>query len=129
MRPPCLPTSKHHNAIYIHSFPFHFSSFRHFLPRISSLRDIKQRLHLLDQKPLIVRHLLPVELLEGVDASAGDETVQGVLLLEVAAVGGLAAAHFDLDGNGGLALFADGDLLVVTFNGGAGGLVSGMLLW
>ena len=36
----------------------------------------------------------------------------------MAAVRGLVAAHFDLDGDGRLALLADGDLLVVALDGG-----------
>jgi hypothetical protein len=85
----------------------------------AGLVDIKQRLQLDDQLPLLVGNILAVKLLETVDTGARDHTVEAVRLLEVAAVNGLVTAHFDLDGNRGLSLLADGELLVVTLDGGA----------
>lgn len=82
----------------------------------AALVDVKQRLQLDNEMPLVVRHVSAVVLLQRVNTSARNETVQRVGLLKLAAVGRLAAAHFNLDGNRGLSLFADGDLLVFAFN-------------
>lgn len=60
---------------------------------------IENGLQLDDQLPLVGRHVLPVEVLQAVDAGAGDGAVERVLLLEVAAVLRLVAAHLDLDGD------------------------------
>lgn len=67
--------------------------------RTTFLADVEERLQLDDELPLVVGDLLAVEFLQAVDALAGDLAVKGVLLLEMAAVGGLVAAHFDLDGD------------------------------
>jgi hypothetical protein len=85
------------------------------------LRDIQQLLQLDDQLPLILTNIAPEELLERVDALTAHERVQRVVFLQVAAVHGLVRA-FDLDGDGGLTLFAHGDLLVVALDGGAVGV-------
>lgn len=82
-----------------------------------NLVDVEQRLELDDELPLVVRNLLPVELLQRVDTSSGDQAVERILLLELAAVRGLVAAHLDLDGYRRLALLADRDLLVVSLDG------------
>lgn len=80
--------------------------------------DVEEGLELDDELPLVVGDVLAVVLLQAVDTGTGDLAIQGVLLLEVTAVGGLVTAHFNLDGDGGLTLFADGDLLVVSLNRG-----------
>ena len=49
--------------------------------------------------------------------------VQCILVFQLPAVGGLVG-HLDLDGDGGLATLAEGDLFVVTLDGLAGGFVS-----
>ena len=79
------------------------------------LVDIEQRLELDDQLPVVVGHVLAVELLKCVDTLTRDETVKGVGFLEVAAVRRLVV-HLDLDGYRGLALLADGDLLVIALD-------------
>lgn len=81
-----------------------------------ALVNIEQRLELDDQLPLVVRHVLPVELLEGVDALSRYQAVERILLFELATVHGLVTAHLDLDGNGRLALLADRNLFVVSLN-------------
>lgn len=81
-----------------------------------ALVNIEQRLELDDQLPLVVRHVLPVELLEGVDALSRYQAVEGILLFELATVHGLVTAHLDLDGNRRLALLADRNLFVVSLN-------------
>lgn len=81
------------------------------------LMDVEERLELDDELPLVVGNLLAIELLERVDGGTGDERVQSVSLFKLAAVRGLRATHLDLDGHGRLALLADGNLLVVTFDG------------
>lgn len=80
------------------------------------LHDIKNRLQLDNQLPLVVGHLIPIELLERVDAGARNVRVEHVLLLEVATVGGLVRARLDLDGHRRLTLFADWHLLVVALD-------------
>jgi hypothetical protein len=87
---------------------------------------IEDGLQLDDQLPLVGRHLFPVEVLEAVDACAGNEAVEGVLFFEVTPVARLVAPHLDLDGNRRLALLADRELLVLALNGcsdGSDGLV------
>lgn len=81
-----------------------------------ALVNIEQRLELDDQLPLVVRHVLPVELLEGVDALSRYQAVERILLFELATVHGLVTAHLDLDGNRRLALLADRNLFVVSLN-------------
>src|SRR3981081_1608963 len=76
-------------------------------PNLAKSRDIKERLQLLDQQPLVITNVGPVELLQRVDARAADQRVERVLLLEVATVGRLMGAHLDLDGHGWLAFLAD----------------------
>lgn len=89
------------------------------------LWNVKERLELLrNQHPLVIRHVLSVEFLETVDGGTGDLTVEDVAFFELSAVGGLVAAHFDLDGHGGLSLFADVDLFVFTLDGCTVGLIS-----
>lgn len=80
------------------------------------LRDVKDRLQLNNQLPLVVGYVLPVEFLQTVNGGTRDLTVQQVRLLELSAVGRLMAAHFNLDGDGGLALLAHVDLFVFTFD-------------
>lgn len=80
--------------------------------------DVEEGLELDDELPLVVGDFLAVVFLQTVDTGTGDLAVQGVLLLEVTAVGGLVTAHFNLDSDGGLALFADRDLLVVSLDRG-----------
>lgn len=79
--------------------------------------DVKQRLQLDDELPFFVGDVLSVEFLQTIDASARDQAVQRVGFLQVTTVRGLAAAHLDLDRDGRLPLFADGDLLVLAFDG------------
>lgn len=93
-----------------------FFSFFLLLFLFSSLWNVKHRLQLLDQCPLLHRHVRPVELLQRVDARPRDGRVQRVLLLQVPSVHGLVLA-LDLDRHGGLAPFADLDGLVVAFDG------------
>ena len=88
-------------------------------PKLPHLYNVKHGLELDNQLPLVTRHLAAVKLLEAVDAGARNQTVELVRLLEVAAVRGLVTAHLDLDGDRGLGLFADGDLLVVALDRGA----------
>jgi hypothetical protein len=85
-------------------------------PSVLLSRNIKDRLELLDQIPLIHGDVAPVELLERVDALSRNQTVEGVLFLEVAPVQRLVGA-FDLDRNAGRALFADLHGLVVSLDG------------
>lgn len=68
-----------------------------------------------NQSPLVLIHLITIELFQSVNARARDVRVQGVLLFELTAIHGLIGA-FDLDGDGRLALLAQGDLLVVAFD-------------
>ena len=79
-------------------------------------RNVKQKLHLLDQGPLIVADIASVELLQSVDGTTRDQAVQRVPFLQLTSIHGLIWT-FDLDGNGGLTFFADGYLLVITFDG------------
>lgn len=86
---------------------------------LPTLLNIEQPLQLLgDQSPLVTLNLVAVELLQTVDTGTADLAVQRVLLLELPTVHGLIGA-FDLDGDGRLALLADGDLLVVALDGSA----------
>lgn len=120
--------NRHENDIFLFcnnsflSFPYDnlktFLSF-FFIKHQICLVDVKQRLQLDNELPLLVRDILAVKLLEAVDAGTADETVQRILLFELATVRGLVAAHFDLDGHGRLALFADRDLLVFSLDGGS----------
>ena len=84
--------------------------------RMMSLRNVEEGLELDDELPLVVGNFLAVVLLETIDTSTRDLGVKGVFLLQMTAVGGLVTAHFNLDGHGGLTLFADGDLLVITLD-------------
>ena len=90
--------------------------------RGTNLRDIKERLELLDQQPLVITNVRPVEFLQGVDARAANQRVQRVFFFQVATVGRLVRTHLDLDGHGGLALFANLDLLVVALDAGSVGM-------
>jgi hypothetical protein len=91
----------------------------HLSPSTSSaLRNIQQLLQLDNQLPLILANIAPKELLERVDALAAHKRVQRVVLLEMATVHGLIGS-FDLNSDRGLALLADGDLLVVALDGSA----------
>ena len=78
--------------------------------------EVEQRLQLDNQLPVVVGHVLAVELLERVDTLTRDHTVELVVLLQLATVGGLGAAHLDLDGHRGLALFTHRDLLVLSLD-------------
>ncbi len=93
-------------------------------------RNIKQALQFLNKRPLIITHIRPVILLQRIDALPRYQRVQHIFLLQVAAVHGLVGA-FDLDGDRGLALFADGDLFVVALDGLAGWvwIVLGLWIW
>lgn len=82
----------------------------------SRSRNVEDGLELLDQSPLLHSDLSPVELLQGVDTGTRDVRVQLVSLLQLTTVHGLVGA-LNLDGNGGLALLADCDGLVVTLDG------------
>ena len=82
-------------------------------------RDIKQRLQLLDQRPLILAHIVSVKLLQRIDRGPRDHRVQHVFLLELSAVEWLVGA-FDLDRYRGLAFLADRDGLVLALDGGSG---------
>lgn len=84
-----------------------------------NLRNFEDGLELLDQSPFVHRDLWTVEFLQGVDARARDVRVQRVLLLEMTAIQRLVVS-FDLDRDGGLALLADGDCLVLAFDGYTG---------
>ena len=81
------------------------------------LGNIKQRLQLLNQHPLIIGYIRSVELLEGIDGLPRDERIQCILLLQVASVSRLVRSHLDLYGYGWLALLALGEVLVVAFDG------------
>jgi hypothetical protein len=81
------------------------------------LVNIEKWLQLDNQLPLIVGYFLAVKLLEAVNASSGDQTVQTVTLLKLSAISGLVTTHFDLHRNGWLALLANWDLLVLALNG------------
>lgn len=81
----------------------------------TKLRNFEDRLELLDQSPFVHRDLWTVEFLQCVDARARDMRVQRVLLFEMTAVQRLVIP-FNLDRDGGLALLADGDCLVLAFD-------------
>lgn len=66
--------------------------------RKRTLTNIEDRFEFLDQVPLIIANVTAVELLQCVDASSADGTVQCVLLFQMAPVHWLIAA-FDLDRN------------------------------
>ena len=89
-------------------------------PLPAHLWDVEQSLQLLHERPFLIADVGAIVLLQGVDALPRDQTVQHVLFLEVPAVHGLVGS-FDLDGDGRLAFFADGDLFVVALDGLAGG--------
>lgn len=83
---------------------------------IGYLLNIKQPLQVLRNKtPLVFVYLISVELFQTIDARTRYLRVQRILLFQLTAVHWLIAA-FDLDGNGRLALLADGQLLVVAFD-------------
>lgn len=83
-------------------------------------RDIEQGLQLLDERPLIITNISAIVFLERIDRLPRDERIQRVLFFQLPAVHRLVRA-FDLDGHGRLALFADGNLFVVSFDGLAAG--------
>ena len=83
-------------------------------------RNIKECLEFLYEQPLFVAYIGPVILLERIDTLPRNERVQHVLFLELATIHRLVAA-FDLDSDRRLAFFADRDLFVISFNGGAVG--------
>lgn len=83
--------------------------------RVRRSWDVKDRLKLLDETPLLHGDVGAVELLEGVDTGTRDVRVQGVLVFELTTVHGLVAS-LDLDGHGGLTPLADLDGLVITLN-------------
>lgn len=82
----------------------------------SVLVDVEQRLQLLDQRPLVHADVGAVELLQHVNALARNQTVQHILLLELATVRGLVG-RLDLDGHRRLAALAEWYLLVVALDG------------
>jgi hypothetical protein len=82
------------------------------------LLDIKYLLQLHHKLPFILSNIVTEELLESVDTLTANRRVQSVFLFEMATVHGLVGA-FDLDGDGGLTLFADLNLFVVALDGGA----------
>lgn len=88
----------------------------HLPPLPQRSRNIKQRLQLLDKRPLLITNVGAIELLERIDRLSRNERVQHVLLFQLAAVHGLVRG-FDLHRHGRLALFADGDLFVVALDG------------
>lgn len=79
-------------------------------------RNVEQSLQFLDQQPFFVADVTAVEFLESVNTLSRDERVERIFLLQVPAVHGLVGP-FDFDGNGRLASFADGDLLVIALDG------------
>jgi hypothetical protein len=83
---------------------------------LSHLHDIEAFLHLLDQEPLVLAYIVPEMRLERIDRRTRDVRVQCILFFYVATVDGLIGA-LDLDGDGGLAGFADGNLLVIALDG------------
>lgn len=85
------------------------------LPDAVRLHDIEVLLELHDQLPLILAHVIPEELLQGINTPSTDRRVERVLFFEMTAVERLVRT-FDLDGNRRLTLFADWDLLVVAFD-------------
>lgn len=80
--------------------------------------NIKQHLQLLHQHPLLLADIAAIILFQGIDTLPTQQAVQRILLVQLSTVERLVGP-FDLDGDRGLALFADGDLLVVAFDGGA----------
>jgi hypothetical protein len=84
----------------------------------TTLHNIKLLLQTNNQLPLILTDIIPEELLQRIDTLPANRRVQDILLFEMAAVHWLITA-FDLDGHGRLALFTNGNLFVVAFDGGA----------
>lgn len=84
----------------------------------SQSRYIEERLELLDQQPLVGGDVCTIELFEGINRLPRDERVEHVFLFELAAVKRLIGA-FDFYGYGRLALFADRDRLVLSFDSGS----------
>jgi hypothetical protein len=78
-------------------------------------RDLIERLQLFNQAPLVIADFGAVKLLECVDTFPRNERVQNVLFFQVAAVKGLVWP-FDLDGDAGLALLANGNVFVIAFD-------------
>ena len=62
----------------------------------SSSVDVEHWLQLHEQMPLVSRHLVSVELLQGVDTLSRDEGVEHVFVFELTTVHGLVGS-FDLD--------------------------------
>jgi hypothetical protein len=89
-------------------------------PTARHLHDIEKLLELHNQLPLILTDIAPEELLECVDTLSRDGRVKNIVFFQVATVHGLVVA-FDLDGDGGLAAFADLHGLVVALDGCAVG--------
>jgi hypothetical protein len=83
---------------------------------MSNLNDIKHRLQILNQPPLIHTNIIPKELLERINTLPAECRVKRIALFQVPTVHGLVGA-FNFDGDGGLALFADCDLFVVALDG------------
>jgi hypothetical protein len=84
------------------------------------LHDIKELLELHNKLPLILTDIAPEELLERIDTLPANGRVEDIVFFQVATVHGLVVA-FDLDGDGGLTLFADLHGLVVALDGCAVG--------
>lgn len=85
----------------------------------STTSNVKERLQLDNQLPLIVGHVFTVILLQSVNTSSRDLAVEKIGFFQVSTVYGLVTSHLDLDGDRGLTLFANLDLLVVSLNRGA----------
>jgi hypothetical protein len=79
--------------------------------------DVKERLQLYDEMPVVVSHILAIELLECIDTLARDLAVKGVRLFKVSSIGGLRVTHLDLDGYRRLSLLTDRNSLMVALNG------------
>jgi hypothetical protein len=82
------------------------------------LHNVEALLQLLDQLPFIHADVRPEVVLERVYALTRDKRVQRVLFFQVTAVERLVGP-LDLDSDGRLTLFADGDLLVLALDRGA----------
>jgi hypothetical protein len=82
---------------------------------VSALMHIEHALELDDQRPLLLRHIAPVELLQSIDTRSRDVGVEDVLLLQLATVTRLVGS-INLDCDTGLTLLTDGDLLVISLD-------------
>lgn len=90
--------------------------------------NIKDRLQLGDQFPLIHADVFTEELLQRVDALPRDVRVKCFLFFQMPAIHGLVRA-LDLDGDARLALLAHLNLLVVSLDRCSIGHVSSQCKW